>query len=160
MEEAIEQTPFQIFADDVKLKYSSEIKELSPLEVSRKIAFLWTKMSQSERRGYYERAGKRVDKSLSAKIRVLPSSSSDVSLEKDDSVRAAPKQPNRGTDPKEANKKPRQDSNDSDEDEYVAPRRGVRRGKGRKTVDQDWEDFVEDNKPRRRGGRRRKVFTE
>lgn len=156
--EAESQTPFQIYADDVKAKYADEIKELSPLEVSRKIAFLWTKMTQAERRRYYERAGKHVDKSLSAKIRVLPSTSSEIAPESGDPVRA-PRQQSRPPEPKEPVKKPEQESNDSDEDEYVAPRRGGRRGKGRKVVDHDWDDF-EDNKPRRRGARRRKVSTE
>ena len=149
-------TPFQLFTIDMKEENKATFAHLSFLEVARKIAFLWTQMSQSERRVYYERAGKHVDKSLSAKLRSLTTEDSEP---KSGDELPSPKRKSVGSpEPGESPKRVNSDSHDSDEGDYIGFRRNARRGKPGKPERQTYEDMGEETAPRRRGARRRKIF--
>ena len=149
-------TPFQLFTIDLKQRNNKLFDGLSVLEIARKIAFQWTQMSQIERRQYYEKAGKHVDKLMSAKIRGLANDDSESrSADENSQIRR------KATSSNEQNNSPKRmnsDSHDSDEDEYVAPRRGGRRGRVARSERLSGEDSSELASPRRRASRKKRIF--
>lgn len=64
-------TAFQLFTLDMKSKHANVYENLSPLEMTRKIAFEWTRMTQAERLWYYERIGRVIDRDVGERIRLL-----------------------------------------------------------------------------------------
>lgn len=127
--------------------------DLSLLEVARRIAFLWTQMSQVERRVYYDRAGKHVDKSLSAKIRMLTADATESMS--GDEFPPSDRRFDTSPEPDDSPKNATSDSHDSDEGDFVIHRRGGRRTAPLKN-DQSSND--PNSLPRRRAPRRRRVF--
>lgn len=162
-------SPYQLFTLDVRKRNQEFFKELSPIEINKRIAFQWTLMSQLERRSYYERCGIHIDKSIASKIRKLnkDSNSSNESMNSDDNRELIHEHINNhntaNDDDTQRGRRSTKEFIGSDDDvEYSTPkRRKGRRRKGFKRNNFDLHSNAdnEDNyvPPRRgRGGRRRK----
>lgn len=165
---ANELTPYQLFFLDVKRRNEEFFKELTPIEINRRIAYQWTLMNQIERRAYYERCGIHIDKIIASKIRKLNKelTSSNESINSDevkDSNHDHANNNNNDNDDQIGIQKSVKELTGSDEDiEYSTPKKRKgrhRKGYRRNNFDSYSNADNEDNyvPPRRgRGGRRRK----
>jgi hypothetical protein len=66
-------TPFQLFSLDMRASNREAFQGLSNLEIARRIVVLWTNMHQLERKSYYERVGRRIDRVINSKLKSLVS---------------------------------------------------------------------------------------
>ena len=164
-----ELTPYQLFLHDVKKRNQEFFKDLSPIEINKRIAYQWILMNQMERRYYYERCGIHIDKSIASKIRKLnkDSASSNESMNSDDNKEQINDNINGHSTVNDEDiqrgRKSTKEFTGSDEDiEYSTPKK--RKGRRRKGFKRNnFDSFSNaDNEdsyvpPRRgRGGRRRK----
>lgn len=161
-------TPYQLFIIDVRKRNHDFFKDLSPIEISKRIAYQWTLMNQLERRSYYERCGIYIDKVIASRIRKLnkDSTSSNESINSDDNRETIQNNVNNynseNNDDLKNGWKSTKEISGSDEDiEYSVPKkRKGRRKKGHRRRDFDSISNAdnEDNyvPPRRVRGRRRK----
>lgn len=166
---ANELTPYQLFVIDVRKRNQEFFKDLSPIEINKRIAYQWTLMNQMERRSYYERCGIHIDKAIASKIRKLSrdTTSSNESFNSDDNKESTHDHTNNhntGNDEdSQRGQKSTKEFTGSDEDvDYSTPKK--RKGRRRKGYKRNnFDSFSNaDNEdiyvpPRRgRGGRRKK----
>ena len=166
-------SPFQLFSLDVKKRNEEFFKELSPLQILKRIAYQWSMMSQGERRNYYEMCGVHIDKAIAMKIRKLnrtsfhpdsynPYNSNSLNSEdsNDSSQEGSKGVNNTGYGAKSGDEKlekteKNRDTKNSEEEEYAAPKRGRKKVRGN---NKDSYNFSENDSLQspRRGRRKRK----